>query len=62
VRALPAERGGRTPAAALTAYARDEDRARALAAGFQLHIAKPFSPGDLIAAVADLQSQVVSSQ
>ena len=62
VRALPAERGGRTPAAALTAYARDEDRARALAAGFQLHIAKPFSPGDLIAAVADLQTQVVSSQ
>ncbi|HEX6185214.1 MAG TPA: ATP-binding protein [Pyrinomonadaceae bacterium] len=63
VRALPAERGGRTPAAALTAYARDEDRTRALAAGYQLHIAKPFSPGDLIAAVADLQTlEVVSSQ
>jgi signal transduction histidine kinase/ActR/RegA family two-component response regulator len=61
VRALPAERGGRTPAAALTAYARDEDRARALAAGYQLHIAKPFSPGDLIAAVSDLQAQVVAS-
>jgi signal transduction histidine kinase/ActR/RegA family two-component response regulator len=63
VRALPAERGGRTPAAALTAYARDEDRTRALAAGYQLHIAKPFSPGDLIAAVSDLQTlEVVSSQ
>jgi CheY-like chemotaxis protein len=63
VRALPAERGGRTPAAALTAYARDEDRTRALAAGYQLHIAKPFSPGDLIAAVSDLQSfEVDSSQ
>jgi signal transduction histidine kinase/CheY-like chemotaxis protein len=61
VRALPAERGGRTPAAALTAYARDEDRRRALAAGYQLHIAKPFSPGELIAAIADLQSQVVAS-
>jgi signal transduction histidine kinase/ActR/RegA family two-component response regulator len=61
VRALPAERGGRTPAAALTAYARDEDRARAIAAGYQLHIAKPFSPGDLIAAVSDLQAQVVAS-
>jgi signal transduction histidine kinase/CheY-like chemotaxis protein len=61
VRALPAERGGRTPAAALTAYARDEDRSRALAAGFQLHLAKPFSPGDLIAAVADLQSLEVAS-
>jgi signal transduction histidine kinase len=55
VRALPADRGGRTPAAALTAYARDEDRTRALAAGYQLHIPKPFSPGDLIAAVSDLQ-------
>jgi signal transduction histidine kinase/CheY-like chemotaxis protein len=62
VRALPAERGGRTPAAALTAYARDEDRARAIAAGYQLHIAKPFSPDDLIAAVSDLQTQVDSSR
>ncbi|HEX7955612.1 MAG TPA: ATP-binding protein [Pyrinomonadaceae bacterium] len=61
VRALPAERGGRTPAAALTAYARDEDRRRALAAGYQLHISKPFSPGDLLAAVADLQAQAVGA-
>ena len=60
VRALPAERGGRTPAAALTAYARDEDRGRALAAGYQLHIAKPFSPQELLAAVSDLQSYVVA--
>jgi CheY-like chemotaxis protein len=60
VRALPPERGGRTPAAALTAYARDEDRTRALAAGYQLHIAKPFNPGDLLAAVSDLQSHVVA--
>jgi signal transduction histidine kinase/CheY-like chemotaxis protein len=56
VRALPAERGGRTPAAALTAYARDEDRKRALAAGFQAHIAKPFDPRELVAAVTDLRS------
>ena len=56
VRALPAERGGRTPAAALTAYARDEDRRRALAAGFQVHIAKPFDPRELVEAVTDLQS------
>ncbi len=62
VRALPADRGGRTPAAALTAYARDEDRTRALAAGYQLHIAKPFSPGDLLAAVSDLQSLEVVSR
>jgi signal transduction histidine kinase/ActR/RegA family two-component response regulator len=61
VRALPPERGGSTPAAALTAYARDEDRGRALAAGFQLHIAKPFSPRELIAAVSELQSRPVTS-
>jgi signal transduction histidine kinase/ActR/RegA family two-component response regulator len=61
VRALPPERGGRTPAAALTAYARDEDRGRALAAGYQVHIAKPFNPRDLLAAVSDLQSYVVAS-
>jgi signal transduction histidine kinase/CheY-like chemotaxis protein len=61
VRALPPERGGRTPAAALTAYARDEDRGRALAAGYQLHIAKPFNPHELLAAVSDLQSYVVAT-
>lgn len=41
VRALPNERGGETPALALTAYARTEDRARALAEGYQMHLAKP---------------------
>ena len=61
VRALPPERGGRTPAAALTAYARDEDRGRALAAGYQLHIAKPCHPRELLAAVSDLQGYVVAS-
>jgi signal transduction histidine kinase/ActR/RegA family two-component response regulator len=61
VRALPPERGGRTPAAALTAYARDEDKGRALAAGYQLHIAKPFNPHELLAAVSDLQGYVVAS-
>jgi signal transduction histidine kinase/ActR/RegA family two-component response regulator len=61
VRALPPERGGRTPAAALTAYARDEDRGRVLTAGYQLHIAKPFNPKELLAAVSDLQSYVVAN-
>lgn len=54
VRALPPERGGRTPAAALTAYAREEDRQRALAAGYQMHVAKPISSGQLLAAIAHL--------
>jgi CheY-like chemotaxis protein len=56
VRALPRDCGGGIPAAALTAYARDEDRRRALSAGYQLHIAKPFSPQDLVAAVSNLHS------
>ena len=42
------------PAAALTAYARSEDRARALQSGFQLHLAKPIDPSELMAAVASL--------
>ena len=42
------------PAAALTAYARSEDRARALRSGFQMHLAKPIDPGELMAAVAAL--------
>jgi signal transduction histidine kinase/ActR/RegA family two-component response regulator len=60
VRALPLDCGGATPAAALTAYARDEDRRRALSAGYQLHIAKPFSPQDLIAAVTNLHSHAAT--
>ncbi len=54
VRELPLSQGGRVPALALTAYARAEDRARALAAGFQLHLPKPFDPADLIEAAARL--------
>ncbi|MBV9947102.1 MAG: response regulator, partial [Myxococcales bacterium] len=54
LRALPPERGGRTPAIALTAYARAEDRDRARDAGFQIHIAKPVDPLELVARVADL--------
>jgi PAS domain S-box-containing protein len=54
VRALPSDAGGLTPAIALTAYARDEDRVRTLLAGFQRHVAKPVRPDDLAAAVAAL--------
>ena len=42
------------PAAALTAYARSEDRARALRSGFQVHLSKPIDPGELMATVASL--------
>jgi PAS domain S-box-containing protein len=44
----------RIPAAALTAYARSEDRARALRSGFQMHLSKPVRPAELVAAVAAL--------
>jgi len=54
VRTLEREHGGRIPAIALTAYASDEDRERALAAGFSIHMPKPISPGALARAVADL--------
>jgi signal transduction histidine kinase len=54
VRSRGAAEGGNVPAAALTAYARTEDRVRALAAGFQKHLPKPIDPSDLIAAVAAL--------
>ena len=42
------------PAAALTAYARSGDRVRALNSGFQIYLAKPIDPGELIAAVDTL--------
>jgi len=56
IRALRQKGGppGRLPAAALTAFARSEDRARALEAGFQTHIAKPYEPLELVAAVSAL--------
>jgi CheY-like chemotaxis protein/two-component sensor histidine kinase len=54
VRARTPDQGGRTPAIALTAFARAEDRTRALMAGYQTHIAKPISPDELIASVASL--------
>jgi PAS domain S-box-containing protein len=54
IRQLPAECGGRIPAAALTAYARVEDRMRVLSAGYQTHIPKPVEPGELTTVVASL--------
>ena len=52
VRALPPERGGVTPAAALTAFTGPEHRASVLRAGFQLHVEKPVGLDALIQAVA----------
>jgi CheY-like chemotaxis protein len=44
----------RVPAAALTAYARSEDRVKALRAGFQVHLAKPIDPAELVTAIGAL--------
>ena len=57
LRLRPSQQGGSVPAAALTAYARTEDRLRALRAGFQLHLSKPVQPVELITVVASLASR-----
>jgi signal transduction histidine kinase/ActR/RegA family two-component response regulator len=54
VRGRPRALGGAVPAVALTAFARSEDRVRVLAAGFQMHVAKPFDPAELTYVVASL--------
>ena len=54
VRALPAGGVGRVPAIALTAYARTEDRLRALRAGYQMHMPKPVELAELVAVMASL--------
>ena len=60
VRQLAPEDGAGIPSVALTAYAREEDRARALSAGFQMHLAKPVEPAELVAAVARLANGAAS--
>jgi PAS domain S-box-containing protein len=54
LRGLPSDMGGNIPAAAVTAFARFEDRIRALRCGYQTHVAKPIEPAELIAVVASL--------
>ncbi|EGK83486.1 hybrid sensor histidine kinase/response regulator [Microcoleus vaginatus PCC 9802] len=54
LRQLEAQRGGRLPAIALTAYARNDDRQQALLAGFQMHLTKPVDAAELVAVVASL--------
>jgi PAS domain S-box-containing protein len=54
VRRLPLEQGGAVPALALTAFARAEDRTRAILEGYQMHLAKPVEPLELMAYVASL--------
>ena len=62
VRALPRERGGDIPAAALTAYARPEDRRRMLNAGYSIHLPKPVEPAELVAVVSTLSRFIHRSE
>jgi CheY-like chemotaxis protein len=57
LRALPLDRGGQTPAAALTGLSTFEDRARVLQAGFQYHVAKPVDARTLVSVVATLAAR-----
>ena len=57
IRQLDEEHGGRTPAVALTAYAGIDDRKRALAAGYEMHMPKPFVAAELISAATSLTEQ-----
>ena len=54
IRKLPVAEGGKTPAVALTAFARVEDRLKTLSTGFQMHVPKPVEPAELIVIVASL--------
>ena len=58
IRNLPDAKGGSTPAIALTAYARAEDRVQALRSGFQMHIAKPVESDELVVAIANLAGRM----
>ena len=57
VRALDPAQGGRTPAIALTAYGRTQDRILSLAAGYSMHVPKPVDPGELTTIVASVASR-----
>jgi PAS domain S-box-containing protein len=60
VRSLPTSDVSRIPAIALTAFARSDDRTRAMLAGYQVHIAKPIEPQELVATVSSLAAQARS--
>lgn len=62
IRALPAEQGGQIPAAALTAYARAEDRMRVLRSGFQFHLPKPVDSAELVTVIASLADRAYKSK
>jgi len=56
-----ADHTARIPALALTAYAKAEDRVRALASGYQVHLSKPVEPAEFVLVIADLAGRRQSS-
>ena len=62
VRQLPPLEGRRLPAIALTAFARSDDRTRAIMAGYQMHMAKPIEPQELVATVASFAGRIARPQ
>ncbi len=62
VRCLAPGRGGTIPAAAVSAFARNEDRLRSMEAGFQVHLPKPVEPTRLVEVVASLRKSTVNSR
>ncbi len=62
LRSLPPQLGGDTPAAALTGYSTEEDRARASAAGFQRHLGKPIDANELFDTVAALAREAAGQR
>jgi PAS domain S-box-containing protein len=59
VRSLSPAQGGRIPAVALTAFARSEDRQRALLAGYQIHVEKPIEPSELLTVCSSIAQSSV---
>jgi PAS domain S-box-containing protein len=57
LRAMTASQGGQIPSIALTAHAKAEDRMRALAAGFHIHVPKPVEPAELLVAIRSLRER-----
>ena len=58
VRALSRNDGGATPSVALTAFVRSEDRQRVLRSGYQMHVAKPVEPSELLTVCASLVGRI----
>ena len=61
LRSIEGTQGSALPAVALSAYARSDDRAKAIRAGFQNHLAKPVEPAELLAVISSLANRRLST-